>query len=69
MAKQQSFSGGEKAYHKLDEDGQVYRLVSMAWPNKKKPPSDYFITIIQPVTGKKFPVPHRGWRKYPANMK
>ena len=69
MAKQQSFSGGEKAYHKLDEDGQVYRLVSMAWPNKKKPPADYFIPLIHPVTGKKCPVPHRGWRNSPAKMK
>ena len=69
MAKQKSFSGGEKAYNKIDENGQVYRLVSMAWPNKKKPSHDYFTPLIHPVTGKECPVPHRGWRNSPAKMR
>lgn len=66
---QTDFSGGEKAYNKIDEDGNVYRPVSMAWPNKKKAPDDYFVPLIHPVTGKPCPVPDRGWRNPSATMK
>lgn len=64
----QKFSSGEKAYKYIDGDGRVYRGVSMAWPNKKKAPEDYFIPLIHPVTGKKCPVPARGWRNSPRKM-
>jgi len=66
---QNDFSGGEKAYNKIDENGNVYRPVSMAWPNKKKAPDDYFIPLVHPVTGKHCPVPDRGWRNPSATMK
>ena len=69
MRKQNDFSGGEKAYNKIDENGDVYRPVSMAWPNKKKAPDDYFVPIIHPVTHKACPVPDRGWRNPSATMK
>ncbi len=65
----QDFSGGEKAYKFIDENGEVYRGVSMAWPNKEKAPPDYFIPLIHPVTKKKCPVPERGWRNPSATMK
>lgn len=66
---QNEFSGGEKAYNKIDENGDVYRPVSMAWPNKKKAPDDYFIPLIHPVTQKPCPVPERGWRNPSSTMK
>ena len=66
--KQQNFSDGEKAYKYIDEKGDVYRGVSMAWPNKKKAPNDYFIPLIHPITGKECPIPERGWRNSPARM-
>ena len=66
---QSDFSGGEKAYNKIDENGEVYRPVSMAWPNKKKAPDDYFVPLIHPVTHKECPVPDRGWRNPSATMK
>ena len=66
---QQNFSGGEKAYNLLDDNGNIYRAVSMAWPNKKKAPDNYFIPLIHPKTGKECPVPARGWRNPPATMK
>jgi adenine-specific DNA-methyltransferase len=69
MRVQSDFSGGEKAYNKIDENGDVYRPVSMAWPNKKKAPDDYFIPLIHPVTNKACPVPERGWRNPSATMK
>ena len=65
MKTQTDFSGGEKAYNKIDDNGDVYRPVSMAWPNKKVAPDDYFVPLIHPVTNKPCPVPERGWR-YPS---
>ena len=65
----QPFSNGEKAYRFIDETGRVFRGVSMAWPNKKKAPEDYFIPLIHPITHKPCPVPERGWRNPPATMK
>jgi adenine-specific DNA-methyltransferase len=67
--KKMPFSGGEKAYSKLDEQGRVFRSVSMAWPNKKKAPDEYFTPLLHPVTGKPCPVPARGWRNPPPTMR
>ncbi|GIL38052.1 site-specific DNA-methyltransferase [Roseiterribacter gracilis] len=64
----QNFSGGESAYNKIDAEGRVYRLVSMAWPNKKRAPDDYFLPLLHPVTGEACPVPKRGWRNPPETM-
>lgn len=65
----QKFSNGEKAYKFIDENGRIYRGVSMAWPNKKKAPDDYFIPLVHPKTNKPCPVPERGWRNPPSTMK
>lgn len=65
----QNFSGGEKAYKYIDDKSRVYRGVSMAWPNKKTAPADYFVPLVHPVTGKKCPVPSRGWRYPSTTMK
>lgn len=64
--KKQDLTGGELAYNKIDSKGDVYRLVSMAWPNKKKAPDDYFVPLIHPITKKPCPIPRRGWR-YPTS--
>lgn len=65
----QDFSGGEKAYKFIDENGDVYRGVSMAWPNKKQAPDEYFIPLIHPITKKECSIPARGWRNPPETMK
>lgn len=65
---QRDLTGGERAYCKIDENGEVYRPVSMAWPNKKKAPDEYFIPLNHPITGKPCPVPLRGWRNPPETM-
>ncbi|MCG7856696.1 site-specific DNA-methyltransferase [Flavihumibacter sediminis] len=67
--KKQDLTGGELAYNKIDSEGNVYRLVSMAWPNKKKAPDDYFVPLIHPMTNKPCPVPQRGWRFPTATIK
>ena len=64
----QPFSGGELAYSNIDKNGDVYQSVSMAWPNKKKAPDEYFQSIIHPITKKPCPVPARGWRNPPKTM-
>lgn len=66
---QPHLTGGEAAYNQLDDDGNIYRAVSMAWPNKKQAPADYFIPLVHPITGKECPVPERGWRNPPSTMK
>lgn len=67
--KSQSFSGGELAYNQIDEDGEVFQSVSMAWPNSKKAPDEYFTPLIHPLTKKPCPVPEKGWRNPPKRMK
>lgn len=69
LASQKDLSGGERAYNRIDENGKVFRGVSMAWPNKKKAPDEYFIPLIHPITKKACPVPERGWRNPPQTMK
>ncbi len=64
----QDFSGGERAYSNLDDNGTVYQSVSMAWPNTQQAPDEYFAPLIHPVTGKPCPVPARGWRNPPQTM-
>lgn len=66
---QKEFSGGEKAYNKIDENGNVFQSVSMAWPNKGKAPKDYYIPLIHPLTKKECSVPERGWRNPSSTMK
>lgn len=68
LSQQPSLSGGEKAYNRIDENGEVYQSVSMAWPNKKQAPDEYFIPLIHPVTGRECVVPPRGWRNPPKTM-
>ncbi|MBD5113248.1 MAG: site-specific DNA-methyltransferase [Ruminococcaceae bacterium] len=69
IRKQDNLSGGERGYCKIDENGKIYQSVSMAWPNKKKAPDDYFIPLVHPTTGKPCPVPNKGWRNPSATMK
>ncbi|SHH97292.1 site-specific DNA-methyltransferase [Ferrimonas marina] len=64
----QPFSQGAKAYRFIDDEGEIYRPVSMAWPNKKVPPEAYFRPLRHPGTDQPCPVPKRGWRNPPATM-
>lgn len=68
LKRQNGISGGEAMYKRISDKGRVYRLVSMAWPNKKKAPDLYFEPLIHPKTAKPCPVPIRGWRNPPETM-
>ncbi|MGE3424970.1 MAG: site-specific DNA-methyltransferase [Dehalococcoidia bacterium] len=69
LRQQPDLSGGEAMYNRLSSDGRVYRLVSMAWPNKNRAPDDYFEPLLHPRTQMPCPVPARGWRNPPATMR
>ncbi|NLB80742.1 MAG: site-specific DNA-methyltransferase, partial [Clostridiaceae bacterium] len=66
---QKDLSGGEKAYNRMDANGDLFQSVSMGWPNNKKAPDDYFVPLIHPKTGKPCPVPQKGWRNPSATMR
>lgn len=68
VSKDEKFSGGDKAYHLLDDDGNIYRLVAMGAPEKRTDPK-YYIPLIHPVTGKPCPVPSSGWSRTPETLK
>lgn len=59
-----TFTQGEKAYKLIDEEGRLYRRVSMAAPKK----SNNMTPLIHPDTGKPCPVPRTGWRNKPETM-
>lgn len=59
-------SGGERAYCLIDDNGDVYRPVSMAAPDK--PETRSHRALVHPVTQKKCPVPAKGWRYPDATM-
>lgn len=60
VKKQEGLSGGEQAYSKIDDQGNVYQAVSMAAPDKPKTRSHR--SLIHPKTGKPTAVPAKGWR-------
>lgn len=62
------FTSGEKAYKFIDETGELFQPVSMAWPNKKKAPEDYFKPLRHPITKENCPIPERGWRNPSKTM-
>lgn len=61
-------SGGEKAYKNIDDNGNIYQSVSMAWPNSNDAPQEYHKPLIHPITQKPCPVPQKGWRNPPDTM-
>ena len=59
-------SGGELAYSLIDENGFIYRPVSMAAPDK--PETRSHRPLIHPQTGKPCPTPAKGWRYVDSTM-
>ncbi len=60
-------SGGERAYRYLDEQGRVYRGVSLEAPEPRTDPK-FFRPLIHPKTGKPCPVPRNGWSRTPETL-
>jgi len=60
-------SGGEKAYCYMDEQGRVYRPVSLRAPEPRTDPK-FFQPLIHPVTNKPCPVPRNGFSRTPETL-
>ena len=62
-----TLSGGEKAYKHLDDEGRVYRPLSMS---AGTPSTDlrYFEPLIHPITKLPCPVPPTGWSRPPETF-
>ncbi len=61
------FSGGERAFSEIDEEGLVYRKVHMGAPELRTDPK-FFEPLIHPITHKPCPVPQNGWGNAPEFM-
>ncbi len=61
------FSGGERAYRFLDEQGRVFQSVSLEAPEPRTDPK-FFEPLIHPETGKPCPVPRNGWSRTPETL-
>ncbi|MDE0424715.1 MAG: site-specific DNA-methyltransferase [Candidatus Poribacteria bacterium] len=60
-------SGGERAYSKIDDAGQVFSDVSIGAPALLTDPK-FHEPLIHPITRKPCPVPATGWSRTPENM-
>jgi adenine-specific DNA-methyltransferase len=60
-------SGGEKAYRYLDDEGQVYRFVSLRAPEPRTDPK-FHIPLVHPVTGKPCAIPPNGFSRTPQTL-
>lgn len=67
VGSQENFTGGDKAYKLLEDDGRVFRSVAMGAPEKRTNPK-YFIPLMHPITKKECPVPPNGWSRTPENL-
>lgn len=67
VMKHPQLSGGEKAYHFLDDEGRVYRGVSLRAPEPRADPK-FFRPLIHPVTGKPCRVPPNGFSRTPKTL-
>ncbi len=67
MYADEKLSGGDKAYHFIDDEGNIYRLVAMGAPERRTD-EKYFIPLLHPITGKPCPVPSNGWSRKPETM-
>ena len=61
------FSGGERAYHLIDDDGRVFQSVAIGAPEPRADPK-FHIPLLHPVTNKPCPVPSYGWSRAPETM-
>ena len=59
--------GGDQAYSRIDENGEVFSDVSLSAPALLSNPK-FHKPLIHPYTRKPCPVPQSGWSRTPENM-
>ena len=64
---QSDFSGGERAYRFINDDGRVYQSVAMGAPEPRTDPK-FYIPLVHPITKKECPVPSNGWSRAPETL-
>jgi len=62
-----NFSGGEKAYRNIDEDGRIYQSVSLRAPEPRID-EKFFKPLLHPITHKPCPVPPNGFSRSPETL-
>ena len=60
-------SGGEKAYRFMDEQGRIYRGVSLRAPEPRTDPK-FHKPLIHPLTGKSCAIPPNGFSRTPETL-
>jgi len=60
-------SAGEKAYKYIDDNGAIYRGVSLRAPEPRADPK-FYKPLIHPVTGKRCAVPRNGFSRTPETL-
>ena len=68
VSKNAQFTGGEKAYHFIDDTGQVYSSVSLRAPERRTDPK-FFEPLLHPLTGRPCAVPPNGFSRTPDTLK
>ena len=68
VRKNPQLTGGEKAYCYLDDEGRIYRPVSLRAPEPRTNPK-FFEPLIHPITGKPCAVPPNGFSRTPETLK
>ena len=64
---QSDFTGGERAYRLIDDDGRVFRGVAMGAPEPRTDPK-FHIPLVHPITKKECPIPRNGWSRAPETL-
>ena len=68
VTRNENFTGGEKAYKYLDDEGRIYSSVSLRAPEPRTDPK-FFEPLLHPLTGKPCPVPPNGFSRTPETLK
>lgn len=61
------FTGGERAYQFIDDNGNVFQSVAMGAPEPRTDPK-FHTPLIHPSTKKPCPVPSNGWSRAPETL-
>ena len=68
ISKNAELTGGEKAYHYIDDDGRVYGSVSLRAPEQRTDPK-FFEPLLHPLKGRPCAVPPNGFSRTPDTLK
>ena len=67
VAENKNFTGGERAYRLINDEGRVYSSVSLRAPELRTDPK-FFEPLLHPLTGNPCPVPHNGFSRTPETL-